>query len=144
MSVLKKRFIMILVCILLIQSFTPIAYAATQSNKYISKYGAGISNPSNGVVRIDFNVYGTGLMSSIGASSIDLYENGSLVKCFSSTNPIYYSSMVSTSAYSKIGYVTYTANPGSTYYAVVSVFSSNSTGTGTETCTTGSITIPSP
>ena len=118
------------------------AFAATESNKYISAYGASITNPSGNVVRINFNVTGTNYMSSLGASTIELYENGSLVKTFSRYNPAYTSSMVTTNALYFYSHVTYSGSSGCTYYAIVNVFASDGSGTGTESCSTGSITLP--
>lgn len=141
---MKKAAAFILVCVLLLQVFSISAFAATESNAYISRYSAYISNPSNGVVRVDFSVRGTGYMDVLGASYIDLYENGTLVKTFSMYNALYAPTMVTNNAFVFYGYVTYSANPGSTYYAVVTAYAANSYGSGTESCTTGSVTIPSP
>ena len=139
---MKKAAAFILVCVLLLQVFSISAFAATESNAYISRYSAYISNPSNGVVRVDFSVTGTGYMSVIGASYVDLYENGSLVKTFSMYNALYAPTMVTYNDYNFYGYVTYSANPGSSYYAVVTLYASNSYGSGTENCTTGTVVIP--
>ena len=140
---MKKTACLIFACVLLFQVLSPVAYAAPATNSQISSYGAYVSNPSGSQVRIDFLVYGTGRMSSIGASTIDLYEDGTLVKTFSNTDPTYYSSMVNTNAYSKLSYVTYSGKAGSTYFAAVYVFATDSNGTGTAGCTTGTVTLPS-
>ena len=139
---MKKAAALILVCILLLQVFSISAFAATESNAYISRYSAYISNPSNGVVRVDFSVRGTGYMDVLGASYIDLYENGTLVKTFSMYNSLYAPTMVTNNAFVFYGYVTYSASPGSSYYAVVTLYASNSYGSGTESCTTGTVIIP--
>ena len=141
---MKKTAALILVCILFLQIFSVSAFAATESNAYISRYSAYISNPSNGVVRVDFSVKGTGYMDVLGASYIDLYENGTLVKTFSMYNSLYAPTMVTNNAFTFYGYVTYSANPGSTYYAVVTLYAANSSGSGTENCTTGTVVIPLP
>lgn len=141
---MKKIAAIVLACVLFLQVFSISAFAATESNAYISRYSAYISNPSNGVVRVDFSVTGTGYMSVIGASYIDLYENGSLIKTFSMYNSLYAPSMVTNNTFVFSSYVTYSANPGSSYYAVVTLYASNSSGSGTENCTTGTVTIPSP
>ena len=139
---MKKVAAFILVCVLFLQVFSISAFAATESNAYISRYSAYISNPSNGVVRVDFSVRGTGYMDVLGASYIDLYENGTLVKTFSMYNALYAPTMVTNNAFVFYGYVTYSANPGSTYYAVVTAYAANSYGSGTESCTTGTVIIP--
>ncbi len=138
---MKKAVALIIVCaIFLMLSAT--AFAAIESNAYIDRYGAAISNPSSGVVRIDFNVYGTDYMSSLGATKIELYKDGSKVKTFSMYDPLYAGAMVTTNDDWFYGHVTYSANSGSTYTAFVTVFASDGSGTGTESCWTGSVYIP--
>lgn len=141
---MKKTAVLVLVCILFLQSFSISAFAGTESNAYISRYSASISNPSNGVVRVNFSVTGTGLMNVLGASYIDLYENGTLVNSFSMYNPLYASSMVTYNDVEFSNHITYPANPGSTYYAVVTLYAANGYGSGTESCATGIVIIPSP
>lgn len=140
---MKKTAVSLLVCILLIQIFSPLALAATESNAYISEYGAGLSSPSSNVIQVDFHVYGTGYMSSLGSSIIYLYEDGSLLATFSRYNPAYTSYMMTTNSYRFFGSISYPAKPGSTYFAVVGFFATDGSGTGTEGCTTGTLTIPS-
>lgn len=139
---MKKIAIFVLVAILFIQVFSPMAFAATTSNSYISAFGANITNSSNGNIRINFDVTGTAYMNSLGASSIELYEDGSLIRFFSSSNPVYAPYMVASNEIWFWSTLSYPAKSGSTYYAVVSFFATNSTGTGTEVCMTNSITIP--
>lgn len=138
---MKKAVSIILVCTILLM-FSVTAFAAMESNAYIARYGAQISNPSSGVVRVDFNVYATDYMSSLGASSIVLYENGVPVKTFSMYDPLYTAAMVTTNDDWFYGHVTYSANSGSTYTAIVSVFASDGYGSGSESCSAGSVYIP--
>lgn len=138
---MKKAVSLILVCLFLL-SLSSGALAATESNAYISRYGAQISITSSGAVRVDFNVYGTDYMNTLGASSIVLYENGLPVKTFSMYDPLYASSLITTNDDWFYGHVTHSANSGSTYIALVTVFASDGTGTGTEACYTGSIMAP--
>lgn len=139
---MKKTAALILVCIIFLQVFSPISFAATESNAYITAYGASISKSSTTTLRIDFSVAATNVMGSLGASTITLYKDGSPVKTFSRYNPLYTAYMVTTNTDVFYGHVTYTNASAGTYYAVVSVFASNETGSGSEGCTTGTITIP--
>ena len=142
---MKKAAALILICLMLMQVASPIAFAATEANAYISAYGSSITNPSSGVIHVGFSVTGTNYMSSLGASFITLYEDGSAIKTYSRYNVSDAPYMVATNRLSFSNHVTYSsAKAGSTYYAVVTVFASDGSGTGTESCTTGSITIPSP
>lgn len=128
--------------IMFVMLCSPIAFANEESNKYISTYGASASLPSSGTLRIEFLVLGTGLMSSIGASTIVIYKNGAAYYTFYSSNPAYNAKMVKYNAYYNIdGYVTFPVSAGNTYYAEVTFFATDSTGTGTEACFTNSVTV---
>lgn len=138
---MKKTVPLILVCTILLM-FSVTAFAAMESNAYIASYGAQISNPSSGVVRVDFNVYTTDYMSSLGASSIVLFENGVFAKSFSMNDPLYAAALVTTNNDWFYGHVTYPANSGSTYTAIVTVFATDGNGSGSESCSAGSVYIP--
>lgn len=108
------------------------------SNAYIESVIASASKSGN-TVYIMFTTVGTGIMTSIGASRIDLYtSDGSLVKTFYSSA---YATMLGSNRGSYSGTVSYPGTSGKTYYAVVTAYAANSTGSGTETLTTKSITI---
>lgn len=139
---MKKTAALILAFILLFQAFSPISFAATESNPYISEYGCGISKPSNNTVQISFYVIATDDMDTLGASRVSLYKDGSLVKTYLWNTPQYTASMVTTNNYNFYGSVTYSNASAGSYYAVVRLFASDGTGTGSESCTTSTITIP--
>lgn len=108
------------------------------SNAYIKSVVASVTS-SGTTVYVSFTVYGTGVMTSIGASCVRLYtSDGSLVKTFwSSSN----SSMLGTDRGSYTGSVSYDGTKGTTYYAVVTAYAKNSTGNGTAKYTTGTVTL---
>lgn len=134
---MKRTFILILcLALLLAAACTPTAYAAEESNKYISSYSSAITLEGNGRIKINFSTYGTGYMDDIGASTIVLYENGSVVKTYSGYNVLYSSTMFGHSTYYFYGYVYYDGTAGKSYYAVIVHYAGDSTGHDTE----GSIT----
>ena len=139
---MKKTVSLLLACVILLQLPAPGAFAATESNAFITEYGAELYSPSSDVIQVDFYLYGTDYMSSLGASMIYLYEDGALLATFSRYNPIYTSVMTTTNSYRFLGSISYPAKAGSTYYAIVSFYATNSSGTGTEGCTTNNYTIP--
>lgn len=139
---MKKSAALILVFIIILQVFSPISFAATESNAYITAYGASISKPSSTTLRIDFSVAATNVMDYLGATTITLYKDGSPVKTFSRYNPLYTVYMVASNTDIIYGHVTYSNASAGSYYAVVHVFATDGTGTGTESCSTGTITIP--
>ena len=127
-------------CAMMILSmcFVP-AHAAIQSNKYISRYGGQIVAAGNGVIHVDFNTVGTGVLDVVGAEYIRIYENGNLVKVYSYINPLYTSSMVATNTWIFYGGVNYQGTPGKTYYAVIVHYGEKSGGSGVEGSITASV-----
>lgn len=109
--------------------------AEPYSNSYIKSCLASISQ-SGGTVTVSFTTYGTGKMTSIGASTIKIYASGgtSPVKTFYSSST---SSMLGSNAYSYSSSVTYDGNSSTSYYAVVTHYAANSSGSGTQNYTTG-------
>lgn len=108
------------------------------SNAYIDSVKASVSK-SGDTLYVTFTTKGTGTMTSIGASCIKIYtSSGSLVKTFwSSSN----SSMLGSNRSSYTSSVSYDGTDGTTYYAVVTAYAKNSSGSGTEKYTTGTITL---
>ena len=108
------------------------------SNAYISSMIAGLSK-SGDTLYVTFTTKGTAPMTSIGASCIKIYTSGgSLVKTFwSAYNP----SMLGSNRTVYTSSVSYDGTDGTTYYAVVTGYASNSNGSGTETYTTGTLTL---
>ena len=139
---MKKTAALILALFIVFSTFSPMSFAAIESNAYVASYGGSISKPSSDSVKINFHVFATHYMDSLGASTVTLYKDGSPVKIFSQYNPQYTANMVTTDYYYFYGSVTYTNATAGTYYAVVTVFASDGTGSGSESFTTGTITIP--
>ena len=139
---MKKTAALFLCFFIFLQAFSPISFAATESNAYVATYGGNISSPSNDSVKISFHVISPHYMDSLGASTVTVYKDGSAVKTFSRYNSQYTANMVTTDNIYFYGSVTYTNASAGTYYAVVTVFASDGTGSGSESFTTGSVTIP--
>ena len=136
-----KRTFLVILCVALLFSLScaPYAYAATVSNKYISSYSGAITLEGNGRIKINFSTFGTDYMDDIGASSIILYENGTVVKSYSGWNPTYSSTMFGHNRWFFYGYVYYDGNVGDTYYAVIIHYAGDSSGHGTEGLQTSSV-----
>lgn len=108
------------------------------TNNYIRSVVANVSKSGN-TVYVSFTVYGTGIMTSVGASCIKLYtSDGGLVKTFYSSA---YPTMLGSNRGAYTGTVSYPGTSGKTYYAVVTAYAANSTRSGTENYTTGTVTI---
>ncbi len=82
---------------------------------------------SGDTVTITFSISATGTMTKLGSSGIQLYEDGQLVKTF---GPAVYTNMYEYNSCFHTSTVSYTGNPGSTYYARVTFMATNANGTG--------------
>lgn len=110
---------------------------APYSNAYISSMYAYLSK-SGSTLTVTFTVWGTGLMSAIGASRIYIYESdGSHVKTFysaSTPSMMTYNDSSYTSSVSYDG-----AESGVGYYAVVTGYARDNTGSDTMNYTTNTV-----
>ena len=136
-----KRTLALILCLslLFVAACMPVAYAAEESNKYISSYSSAITLEGNGRIKINFSTFGTNYMDDIGASTIVLYENGSFVKAYSAYNVLYSATMFGHSTYYFYGYVYYNGNVGDSYYAEIIHYAGDSTGHGTEGSVTSTV-----
>ena len=139
---MKKSAALVLVFFFIFQVFSPMSFAATESNPYIDAHSASISKPSSNTVRIDFNLITTGYMDYLGANTVVLYKDGQVIKTFSRFNPLYTSSMVTTNTDVFYGHLSYTNASSGTYFAEVNFFASDEAGSGSAVFTTSTITIP--
>ncbi len=110
--------------------------AEARASAWFSGYGASVVASSNGKLYIDFRVVGTGTMTKLGASTIEIYKsNGTFVKSISYTASGNEYMMGYNTAYHS-GSVPYSGVAGQKYYAVVTFFARNSSGADTRTYTT--------
>jgi len=135
-----KRMIKRAVCLILALALSgiPIAFAAVESNAYISSYGAAITRNGNGSITVNFNTHGTGSMDSIGATAISIYENGHHKTTFYAANSDYTSLMLG-SGYYFYGGVPYQGVAGRTYKALITHYAEKDGGSGTENLWTASV-----
>lgn len=138
------RFISLVFIIALLLSFSSFAVYnppdAPDASAYISSYSVRIINGGNGVLKVDFDVTGTGTMSKIGATSIKIYRsNGNYVTTIWNTDSGRSGMLGSNTSYHS-DTENYTVTPGS-YYVKVVVYAKNSSGYDAITVTTGNKTI---
>lgn len=109
------------------------------TNAYIESVVA-VASKSGDTMTVTFTVYGTGIMTYIGASSVKIYTSGdTLVKTFWSSEN---SSMLGRNRSTHTSTVSYDGTDGTSYYAVVKFYATDSTtGSGSETYTTNTITL---
>lgn len=110
--------------------------AEARASAWLSAYSASIEASGNGIITIKFRVVGTGTMTKLGASTIDIYKsNGAFVKTISYTTSGNEYMMKSNTAF-HTGSVPYSGVAGQKYYAVVTFFAKNSSGSDTRSYTT--------
>ena len=111
----------------------------TRENAYILSKTGSIVATGSGYMTIQFTVTGTGVMNMIGASHISLYKsNGTLVKSYDYWN---YSSMMGYNDFVHYGSVSYHGVSGQSYYAVITFYAKNSSGSGSRIYTTATVTV---
>ena len=137
-----KRTLRLIVTLVLILAMvgSSTAYAAVESNAYISSFGAAAYSNGDGTITIDFTVSGTGKMEDIGASQIYIYTSGGqLVRGIYYTSPKYSNMMTHNTSF-HYSYVTIALTPGTSYYAVVTLYAGKDGGYGTQNYVTNTVT----
>lgn len=140
-----KKFVRLMaLALILVMALSGIAGAAYEdevtpySNAYIRSMIGALSK-SGDTLYVTFTTKGTAPMTSIGASCVKIYTSGgTLVKTFWSA---YNSSMLGSNCSVHTCTLSYDGTDGTTYYAVITGYASNSSGSGTETYTTKTLTL---
>lgn len=144
---MKKRICaFVLIMMMLLSISATAAYDPPDSpdaSYYISSYSASVANGGNGKIKVTFNITGTGIMTSIGASAISIYKsNGTYV-----TTIYYFSSGRSGMMGSNKMYHSDTESiyvGAGSYYAVVTFYAGNSSGSDSKTAQTSVKTVTNP
>lgn len=138
---MSKRFIHVTALILVLMTVFSIPAAAAaaasapspaqpQSDAYIAAYYGSTDSYSSGTVTVTFSTTGTGLMDTVGATSIVVYK-------WNSTQPVgylYSSSTPSMLGHNRISYsnsYTFSVTPGEKYYAYVYCYAAKDGGSST-------------
>lgn len=120
----------------------PSAFAVVDSNPCI-EYVEGIALAEGGqVIRFEVGVYGSDYMTEIGASRMEVYKSdGTYVRTYYATNPMYEDYLMSTNATHHEGYIRFRGDVGVSYYSVIYYTATNADGvTGTETFRSNTVT----
>ncbi len=133
---LLRSISVILVIVFLISTPVQALAAEARASAWFTGYGASIVASGNGKINIEFRVVGTGTMTKLGASTIDIYKsNGTFVKTISYTASGNGYMMGYNTAFHS-GSVPYSGVAGQKYYAVVNFYAKNSSGSDTRSYTT--------
>ena len=127
----------ILVIVFLVSAPVQALAAEARASAWFTGYSASIEASGNGIITIKFRVVGTGTMTKLGASTIDIYKsNGTFVKTISYTASGNGYMMGYNTAYHS-GSVPYSGVAGQKYYAVVTFYARDSSGSDYRSYTTG-------
>lgn len=144
---MKKRACAFVLCMMMLFSVSAAAAYdppdSPDASYYIAAYSANVLNGGNGNIKVVFSVTGTGVMSSIGASAISIYKsNGTYV-----TTIYYFSSGRSGMMGSNRMYHSDTESiyvGAGSYYAVITFYAGNSSGSDSKTAQTSVRTVTNP
>ena len=134
---MRKRILISAISFILICSlFASFAFAtALRASKYISSYKAVISPAGDGDVTVNCSVVAT-----LGMQSIKIYSgNGVKLATYSYTTPGYEYLMGSDTG-RKSASITYSGVSGRSYYAVITFYASDGSGSDSKSYTTVTIT----
>ena len=132
---MKKKFFKVISMLLVIACILSSAsFAVTDSSEYIASTSANVTKSGN-TVTVSFFVSGRDVMNVIGVSYIYLFENSGngwkLVKSFLSSDSAYTSDLLSYNADFKNDSVSYVGSASNSYYAYVSFYAADNTGSDT-------------
>lgn len=137
---MKKRFIVVIMVLVMLFSCTSIAQA--RASEYIRNTTVSVNEGDEpGKIRINFSVNAVVSTTKIGASSIEVYKsNGDYVTTIWGNTS---NGLISTAGGRYYSYTyTYTGTPGTTYYFIVNCYAGNSSGSDTRERETNLIRAP--
>lgn len=127
---MKKKIMRIIAATMVVVTLiSSVAFAAdARASAYISSKGGGITAKGNGNMLIEFRVVATGMMDTLGASSIYIYTSDDTLVGTIRYTDTGYSNMMTTNNYSYSSSITWQGTPGETYYANIMFYAKNSSG----------------
>lgn len=133
----SKIFRTVTIITLVLCIFSSVALA--RSSSYIESSSGYAYKSGTNEFNVNFSITGTGVMTSIGATKIEIKtSNGLLIKTFYSN--VESNMMGSNKVYHSVT-VTYRGVTGKSYYAVIYFKAANSSGYDTTTYTTNTVAI---
>jgi hypothetical protein len=121
----KKVFRLIAVVLAMSCVMSVSAFAATRASTRIDSYEIVAARVGKGKIGIDFSIDGTGRMDRIGASSIIVYENGTVVASYDADDT---GMSVRRSTY-HANTIYFNGTAGTRYQVEVTVFAEDADGT---------------
>ena len=136
----------LLLALVMLVSITA-TFASARSSWYIDSYRAWLSPQSNVVINVIIDVAACDIMDEVGASRVQIFESKDDGNTWTSKR-IYlkslYPELITTNDF--VYYetpISYPGTPGYKYYAEITVYAGDSTGSDTKEYTTGVVTAHS-
>lgn len=145
MKQIAKRGISLMLLCLLLCSLMLTAYGATQGSTYFSAHSVSATPIGNGKIAFEFDIIATHSMTELGAEYIKVYRENSngtqtLMRTYNQSNT---SGLYTTNDNDFGGGITYTGVVGSKYFAIISMYCENATGSEAKIRTTSVVTCVS-
>ena len=134
----KKSLCSILVVIILLMTISTGAFAqTTEASEYIITCFAKIVPGKNGEFDVEFDIAATGYMTDLGVQKIEVFSSsGGRLALYESTDPLYADTLLAHGTFRYSNAVDCRGTPGRSYYAVVTFYAGDSTGSDTREYTT--------
>ena len=137
---MKRKWKILLFSCVVISLFSGLLYAGAtmQASDYIHKYTASLNPQKGGKIAAYVYIEGTSNVTSIGATTIYLYESptGSGYSCVKTFTPEDYPDMMGSGSFFRKEVVTYDRTAGYSYFAIINCYAGNENGSDTKPYTT--------
>jgi hypothetical protein len=146
---MKKKLTAIIAIILVVATMTAqsaLAIGVLKASDFFDSYSANISKTSttSTTMKISFEVNATGTMTTLGASSIKIYVRNSSTDAWSLLTTLTSPTTTGLTGSNRSTYsssANYTGTAGKQYYASVTFYAVNSSGSGSLSHSTNTVTL---
>ena len=134
----RKGLCCMLAVLLLLAALSGGALAqTTRASEYIFAYTAKIVPEGNGGFDVEFEIEATDFMTDLGVQKIEVFSSsGGRLALYESTDPLYADTLLAHGTFRYSNAVDCRGTPGRSYYAVVTFYAGDSTGSDTKEFTT--------
>ena len=139
---IKRCISLFLLCLLVCSMMVPAFGTETRGSAYFSAYGVDATPIGNGKIAFEFDIIATHTMTELGANYISVYRQNSngtttLMWTYNQSNT---PGLYTTNSNNKYGRVDYTGTVGNKYFAVISMYCRNASGSEGKICNTYVVT----
>ena len=127
---MKRIISLFLLCLLVCSIMVPAFGTETRGSVYFSAHSVSATPIGNGKIAFEFDVLATHTMTELGANYISVYRQNSngtttLMRTYNQSNT---SGLYTTNSNNWCGGVNYTGTVGNKYFAVISLYCENASG----------------